>query len=256
MLQEYLTKIGLNDKESRIYEALCALGSQPASVLARRLSLDRVVTYKHLKKMAEQGLLKVSIRDSVQCFSVTGGEGIHAWLQEQLSGTQTLLEELPLIAKTIAGLKQNESRLPKLEIFEGKSGMQGFFRDMLYEAKQQGVLRIRMLASNTFDERLGNMPLSKFMGGFLSDAAKANVQIDILEASGAVLADHIRRVLPSGFNPDTLPASRGATNVFLVGAALYLASYEDVQLGLKIRQEGMSQIFHFFFDMLGRMADK
>lgn len=55
MLQEFFHRIGLGEKEQTLYMALAELGVQPASALARRIGLDRVVTYKHLKRMAEIG---------------------------------------------------------------------------------------------------------------------------------------------------------------------------------------------------------
>ena len=65
MLAEYLAKIGFSDKECALYQVLAEVGVQPASVIARRSNLDRVTAYKHLKRLAAKGLVKVYSRSGI-----------------------------------------------------------------------------------------------------------------------------------------------------------------------------------------------
>ncbi|MBP7114511.1 MAG: hypothetical protein KBA40_03595 [Candidatus Peribacteraceae bacterium] len=252
MLANYLAKLGLNEKEQAIYLMLASMGVQPASIVARRLTQDRVVTYKHLKKLESMGLVKVFIRDGIQCFGITGAEGIESHLEDRNQTVAELADLIPDIATELKTLTRGEGFVPTLQVFQGKSGIKSLFRDLLFEAKSEKLLRIRMMTSNTFDQQMGSVALSKFMGDFFRDAKESNLSIEIIEASGTLLPEYIRRIDPRHFDPDELPASRGATNVFLVGTALYLACYGDSQIGLKIKQEQMSRIFHFFFDAISK----
>ncbi len=254
MLDAYLRKLGLSDKEQAVYQMLATVGVQPASVLAKRLSADRVVTYKHLKKMAEQGLVKIYVRDGIQYFGVTGATGIASFLQEKTAAIDELNADVPAIDSELKRLMQGEGFVPSVEIFEGKSGIKNLFRDLLFEAKKEGIFRIRMLTSNTFDQQMGTVRLSKFMDEFFAEAKKSALAVEILEASGTLLPEYIRRIDPAHFLPEDFPAARGTTNVFLVGTALYVACYGDSQIGLKVKQGQMSQIFHFFFDMVAKLA--
>ncbi|TSC57918.1 MAG: Sugar-specific transcriptional regulator TrmB family, partial [Candidatus Peregrinibacteria bacterium Greene0416_62] len=97
MLKDYLGKLGLTDKEQTIYLTLASIGVQPASIIARRLDLDRVVTYKHLKKLESLGLMKVYIRDGIQYFGVTGAEGIAAHLQDREQSVEELAAQIPAV---------------------------------------------------------------------------------------------------------------------------------------------------------------
>ncbi len=254
MLNDYLQRLGLSQKESRVYIALVTIGMQPASVLARKIGEDRVVTYKYLKKLSSQGLVKVFIRDGVQYFGTTGSEGIASFLNEQSASIYELSASVPDIDTELKKLGRNDGFAPVIQVFEGKAGIKSLFRDLLFEAKKEKVLRIRMLTSNTFEQQMGSVSLTKFMGEFFKDAKKAKLGIEIVEASGTLLPEYIRRIDPQHFDPDEFPAARGATNVFLAGTALYLACYGDSQVGLKIKQEQMSQIFHFFFDVIAKQA--
>ena len=252
MLKEYLGKLGLSDKEQSMYLALAGVGVQPASVIARRLSVDRVVTYKHLKKLELLGLAKVYIRDGIQYFGITGVEGISAHLQDREQSVEELAEQIPAVETELKQIMRGEGFVPTVQVFQGKSGIKALFRDLLFEAKSEGVVRIRMLTSNTFDQQMGSTTLAKFTEEFFKDAQRAKLAIEMLEASGTLIPEYIRRLDPVHFDPHEFPAARGATNVFLVGTALYLACYGDSLIGLKLKQEQMSQIFHFFFDAIGK----
>lgn len=252
MLKEYLGKLGLNDREQSLYLALARVGVQPASVIARRMNEDRVVTYKYLKRLESLGLTKVYIRDGIQYFGITGAEGLKAYLQEREYAITELSSHIPEAEAELKQITRGEGFVPTVQVFQGKSGMKAMFRDLLFEAKHEGVVRIRMMTSNTFDQQMGSTSLAKFTEEFFQDAQKASLAIEMLEASGTLIPEYIRRLDPLHFNPREFPAARGATNVFLVGMTLYLACYGDSLIGLKLKQEQMSQIFHFFFDAIGK----
>lgn len=250
MIDQYLTKIGMNEKEKAIYLTLVEVGVQPASIVARKCKLDRVTTYKNLKKMADKGFVKMYYRDSVQCFGIESFDTLQTYLKERINNFESLIEEFPMAENFLKTLKAEESLIPKLQIFEGESGIKSFFRDLLFEAKEQKLRRICMLTSNTFEERLGEVPLSKFVDEFFSEVQRRKLDLDILEASGTLVPERIRKVSFQDFRPEKFPAARGTTNVFLVGHAVYIACYGSSQIGLKIKQSEISQIFHFLFDFI------
>lgn len=252
MLSDYLLKLGLSPKEKTIYLALASIGVQPASIIARRLELDRVVTYKHLKKLASMNLVKVFVRDGIQYFGITGAEGIEALLNDRAESIGTMKKEMAAVSVALRNMSRGEGFDPTLQTFQGKSGIKSLFRDLLFEAKKESVLRIRVLTSNTFDQQMGAIDLSVFMKDFFVDAGSSGISLEILEAAGTLIPEYIRRIDPKHFYPEDFPASRGATSVFLVGTALYVASYGDSPIGLKMKHTETSQIFHFFFDVISR----
>jgi sugar-specific transcriptional regulator TrmB len=251
-LTQYLREIGLQEKEQAVYLALAELGMQPASVLARHCGLDRVSTYRYAKRLADLELAKVFVRDGVQYFAPAWGEGIEAHLRDRMGTYERMMKEVADVDRELRGLSHGETAVPKLQIFEGKAGLKSLFRDIIAEAREQKILRMRMLTSNTFDQQLGNVPLSRFMKEFFDQLRERSLDMEIIEASGTLLPEYIRRIAAADFHLDTLPAARGATSIFLVGDAVYLACYGDTQIGLKIKQPQMSGIFHFLLDALSK----
>lgn len=255
MIQQYLQRIGLDEKEQAIYLVLARIGIAPASVIARKCSLDRVTTYKHLKKMADSSLVKIYYERSIQCFGIESFENLESYLKEKAAGFQSLIEQFPTAANVLKSLKSEGQLIPKLQIFEGESGIKSCFRDLLFEAREQNIKQIRMLTSNTFEEKLGDVPLSKFVRNLFQDIRKQGIDMQIYEASGTLIPERLRNINFDKLNPSRLPASRGATNIFIVGQVVFLTCYRDSQIGLKIKHAEISQIFHFMFDLVGRQVE-
>lgn len=255
MIKPFLQNIGLSDKEIQLYLALAELGMQPASAVARYCALDRIAAYKLLKRMAQQGFLTVHIQSGTQAFGVAPVEAIVAAIEKKKADCDVLLKDVPEVEKFLSGFGHGQQTVPRLEVFEGPAGIRRLLRDVLFEARTQGIPQIRMLTSNTFEQKLGNVSLEEFIGEFFLDAKTSGVSVDIIEASGTLLLERLRHIPFAKFDPKLFPASRGAANVFLIGSAFYVASYQDVPIGLKVKQEAMSQVFHFFFDVLGKNVE-
>ena len=252
MLKQYLEKIGLNDKEQAIYITLAGIGIQPASVIARKCKLDRVTTYKNLKKMADQGFVKIYSENGIQCFGIESFDNLNHFLKEKLNSYSELVQEFPIAENLLKSLKAESSLVPKLQIFEGETGIKNLFKDLLFELKSEGIRQVRIITSNTFEERLGDVPLSRFVHEFYDEIKKRKIDTQIFEAAGNLIPEHLNSVSIEKFDPTKLPAAQGTTNIFLAGHALYIACYKDTQIGLKVKQTEMSQIFHFLFDFIAK----
>lgn len=172
-----------------------------------------------------------------------------------MSGYNGLLGQFPTAVNLLKALQGKGQMIPKLQMFEGEAGLKSCFRDLIFEIRNQDLRQIRMLTSNTFDERLGDASLSKFVRQLFADIRKHKIDVEMFEASGTLLPERIRAVPFDTVNPDKLPAARGATNIFLVGQSVYITCYKHSQIGLKITHGEISQVFHFLFDMMGRKAE-
>lgn len=256
MLNTYLSKLGLTEKEVAIYTALNVLGIQPASVIAKHCKLDRVTTYKNLKKLNNRGFVKMYSRGNVQCFGVGEITALHSMLQEKLESTRELLNEFDTVSQILKSLQSTIQLVPQIQIFEGETGIKNFFRDILFEIQDGNLKQVRMFTSNTFEERLGEIPLSKFIKEFFREIKKSRVDLEIFEAVGGFIPECVRKVSFTEFDPEKRPAARGTTNIFLVGSVVFIACYKTSQIGLKIKQSEISQIFHFLFDVMrGNVRD-
>jgi len=250
MLSEYLSKIGFNEKQIKIYLTLAEFGSKPASIIAKKCGFDRVTTYKNAKKLVSQGFLKIYYKNGIQCFGIESFNNLKTYINEKKEHYKELSDEFNTINNVLKSLKKEENLIPRLEVFEGKAGIKRFFRDLLFELKSENVSQVRMLTSNTFQERLGKVELSKFISEFYNELQKEKIDLEIFEASGNLIPERLTKIIEKDFDLRKLPAARGTTHIFIAGYSVYLACYKDSQIGLKIKQNEISQMFHFIFDIL------
>lgn len=254
MIKDYLSQLGFTDKEQSLYLALAELGVQPASVVAQKCSLDRVTAYKNLKKLVTRGFVKTYYQNGIQTFGIESFGALETAVKDKLDSFSELKKEFPLIEGVLKSIQQKEQAVPQLQVFQGETGIKNLFKDMLYEIQDEKIGQLRMIASNTFDERLANIPLTRFVSDFFTEIKNRKVDIEIFEASGNLIPEHLAHIETQNFDPQKLPAARGTTNIFLVGTALYVACYKTNQVGIKIKQPEIGQIFHFLFDVIGRAA--
>jgi len=254
MLKDYLLQLGFTDKECLIYTTLAEIGIQPASTIAKRCKLDRVTTYKNLKRLADRDFVKTYYRNGIQSFGIESFANIQSYLAEKKEKFDDLIDEFPQVENLLKSMKGSTDVIPKLQIFEGEAGIKRFFRDILFEMKKEGIRQIRMLTSNTFDEQLGNVSLSVYIEDFFEKVKEQNYDLEIFEASGTLIPERLQKVSAKDFDPHKLPAARGTTNIFIAGSSVYIAYYKESQIGLKIKQSEVSQIFHFIFDFMAKTS--
>jgi len=252
MLSDYLKTLGLTEKETRIVLALAELGIQPASAVARRTGLDRVTAYKNLHKLADLGFVRIYFRDAVQCFGLESMEVIEGKLRDRSELAKGLLEKFPTAAQLLKSLGGQGGSVPELEMFEGASGLKSLFRDLLFELKIQQIKQLRVLTSNTYEERIDDPELPGILKSFFRDLQQHNLHIEYFEATGGMVPERLRNLGESKPIEEMLRA-QGTTNVFVAGSAVYLASYRGSKIGLKLKHHDLSQIFHFLFDVLGKV---
>jgi hypothetical protein len=252
MIDQYLKDLGLTEKEQRIYLALAELGVQPASIVARHCKLDRVTTYKHLKKLSQDGLVKIYYTHAIQHFGLESPDAIERLLHDREESVKKMLESFPTIARQLEAVSGGKQVFPRVQVFEGLSGIKSCFRDLLHELATQGVRQVRMLSMNIFSEHLASVPLSKFISEFLVSVRRDGIDMDVLEATGALIPERMERRSVEDLDPGKLPAAGGATHIFLAGSAVYLLTFRETQIGLKIKQQEMAQVFHFLFDIVGK----
>jgi len=251
MIDKYLSKLGFSEKEVLIYLALAEIGTNPASIIAKKCNLDRITTYKNAKNLADRGFIRIYYDNGIQMFGIDDFDRLKKYAEENANMYKKISDEYDTISGILKSFKVEEDIIPRLEIFEGDSGIKRFFRDIIFELKSNDVKQLRMLTSNTFQERLGDVELSKFISEFYKELNTAKIDVEIYEASGNLIPERLNKITSSdNFDLRKLPATRGTTHIFIAGHAVYLACYKNSQIGLKIKQNEISQMFHFIFDML------
>lgn len=253
-IRRFFQDLGLDKKEIDVLMSVLRLGVQPASVIAKHARVDRTTTYRILKKLTEKKMLVEAKQHGVTVFYLKKVSDIQRYIQHQKRQLDYLEEEFEYFSPQLSSIRSSVQILPRIQIYEGADRLEHFYHDIVERAVEQKLLLIRILGSNTFSQKLEQ----KELGGVMKDFAKAlkahAIESDVLIAQGNLTREWLTH-LGSFSTMANLPAAGGATNVILVGDSVFMVSFRDFPVGVRIDHPDMAQTMHFLFDV-GRGSSK
>lgn len=250
-LVSFFSALGLDEKETLVMTSVLTLGVQPASVIAKHTKLDRTTTYRILKSLTEKKLLSQSSRKGTTVFYNEKTSTIKEYLKKEQARLANLEEVFDEIAPELESLTVGSQPVPKISHYEGFDRLPHLFEDVIRRAKEQNLLCIRILGSNTFSQKLEQRELGDVIGNFAQSMTEHNLNADILVAQGTLTREWVTR-MSSLEDMATLPAAGGATTIILVGETVFIVSFRDIPLGVRLDQPDIAQTMHFLFDQIGR----
>lgn len=135
MLKSLLQNIGLSDKDAEVYLACLELGTQPASVIAKKANLKRPTTYLILESLVRRGLMSEYSGSSVKFFTPVSPDNLLNFVERkkrELSQHQHELEEfLPHFHSLANPMSVN----PKVRFFEGLEGVERAMNETLLSSE-------------------------------------------------------------------------------------------------------------------------
>ena len=123
MIESPLKFLGLSDEEIKIYLVLLKFGTSNVAQISRLTKIPRITCYYHLEKLLKKGLVSESQKSKIKQFSAENPKVFLNREKERLNVVQELIPEL--LAITTAS-----PRRPRIQLFEGKSGIKNIFESM------------------------------------------------------------------------------------------------------------------------------
>jgi sugar-specific transcriptional regulator TrmB len=124
-----LKKIGLTEKETKVYLANLRLGSSTANTIADRANVIRTTTYDVLKSLIDQGLISYFIKSGVKYFEAVTPNKILYLLDEKKKAIESVLPDLNK-------MKESITEKPTAQVYEGIDGLKTIMEDMLKTGKE------------------------------------------------------------------------------------------------------------------------
>ena len=122
--KEKLRKAGLTGNESTIYLELLKQGELSANELAKKIGMDRTMTYTVLNNLIQKGIISYVIKSNKKFFKAENPENLLNSLKEKESFIKDLIHQL----KKIQQIKDTPY---KINIYEGKEGIRTFLKLMV-----------------------------------------------------------------------------------------------------------------------------
>lgn len=248
LIEDFLEKLGLDSKETNVLLSVIRLGTQPTSIIAKHSKLDRTTTHRILTKLSKKKILAQSKRRGTTVFYLERISDIQRHIEQRKKKLESLEEEFQQLSPQLKAMQSGFQTLPKIQIYEGQDKLENFYRDIVDRALEQKLLLIRILGSNTFSQLLEQKELGDTIKTFEKDLNKNAIETDILIAQGNLTREWLTH-LDSFKEMANLPAAGGATNVILVGESVFMVSFRDFPVGIRIDHPDIAQTMHFLFDI-------
>lgn len=114
--EKNLEKAGLAGNESKIYLELLKKGSLSANEIAKRIGMDRTLTYTVLNNLIAKGLVNYIIKENKKFFDATSPENLLNPIKEKEAFIKDLIPLLKNIEKT-------KETVQEVNIYVGKEGL-------------------------------------------------------------------------------------------------------------------------------------
>ena len=137
-ISQALKEFGLSKQESDLYLTLVKMpGAQPASILARKMHMNRTTAYKMLMNLARLRLVTKTMKHGITCFFAENPENrLKSMVEEREHKlgevNKAILDALPSL--TIQE-DMHEADLPKIRYYEGIEGLKQIYEEVLKEGK-------------------------------------------------------------------------------------------------------------------------
>lgn len=139
-----LKKIGLNDKEIKVYLTLLEYGAISVRGLADITDLNRGTVYDILKKLQDQGLVSYYHQKTKQQFVAEAPEQLLSLIRDRETELKQAKGRVEQLLPELKSLQDKDGNKPVTKFYEGKSGVMHILKDVLssvnkYEEKEYFV---------------------------------------------------------------------------------------------------------------------
>ena len=122
-IHDALERAGLNDKEATIYLMLLKLGTAPASTLGDRTDIPRSTAQFICQQLLKAKLVTKTEKGNTYLYTPEPPEKILYQVRRDRDDLEQTEQQLERVMGALKGMINPEARLPKVQFFEGKSGI-------------------------------------------------------------------------------------------------------------------------------------
>lgn len=131
---DILLKLGLSDKEAKVYLAALKLGSAPAAKIAETAEINRPITYVVLEKLASMGLITIFDKDKVQYFTAEDPQQLFRMAESEKQSLEARVEELKTKLPEFSALYARADR-PRVLLYDSTESADDYFYSRIEEGE-------------------------------------------------------------------------------------------------------------------------
>lgn len=256
MLKTLLQKIGLSEKDSQVYLACLELGTQPASVIARKAGLKRPTTYLILEELLKKGLVSEYTGSNVKYFTAVSPEYLLNYVEKQRRELTSHQRELEQFLPQFISLSNPYSLNPKVRFYEGMAGIEKVMNDTLTSTE-------KLRCYSTMDAWFARPDTKEYIMWYSKQRAEKKIPIHSINTDTPVSRKYIEQDYPaervdnelSHFRwlPKDIQVFSNEINIYDNKVSIACLGKNEL-LGIIIESESIAQTQKSIFEVAWRSA--
>jgi len=244
MIEKALQKLGLREKEIKVYLALLNLGSAPVRKIAQEAGINRGTAYDILKELVKVGLAGYYEKKTHKYFTPEDPAKIVGILQERKNEIAKTENELDKIIPDLQSLYSKISQRPFVKYYEGFLGAKEILKDVLNTVSKLEDKEYFVYSAESIREYL-----YKSFRNFSEERIKKGIEVKViaLGKGGELRGKDERKWLD---NIDEV-----APNYIIIygnKAAFISIGQNDEPVGIIVEDEATSKMQRIIFDSIWR----
>lgn len=130
-LELELKKLGLSDKEAKVYLALLEIGEGPVQEIAQKAGVNRATTYVILDSLMKQGMVSTVEKGKKTYYAAESPRALLRLFRLQEKEIQEKEAEFKRVLPELEGIHNLSGEKPRVRYFEGKEGLRAMQEDFL-----------------------------------------------------------------------------------------------------------------------------
>lgn len=145
MLSKELQKIGLSEKEAKVYLASLELGETVIQRIAAKSGISRTTIYDILESLKKKGLVSTIKKNKKLFYYAEAPDSLEQDLEEKQHILKKAMPELMAMANLV-------DRKPKIKFYEGLEGIKEVYMDTLHFVEAEALFWVAEESFYEFDK--------------------------------------------------------------------------------------------------------
>ena len=252
MLEKLLEKLGLSEKESKVYLAILELGKDSVQNIAVKADIARPTTYVILEKLLNFGLVSTIDEGKKTFFMAENPKELEKLLEEQKRDIEERRKELDQNLSQLMAIYNASEHKPTVRYYEGIEGLLALERFSSSKQTKQQEKEILNIVSVEAIEKMFPKERTKALGERINQNIKARVIYT--RSQGPFSEEENKRDLREGIHLplDTLSKNVGIT-IFPNAIKIFVFN-EQYPHGILIEDEDIANNFKKIFELAWKGA--
>ena len=126
-LIKFLSNLGLNFEQSKIYLTLMENGGQTILQVSRNSKISRTNVYRHTEELKKRGLVEEISKDDKKILLAVGADRLELLIKEEESKVEFLKKVLPELSKFLTTTSSVSQPGVRVTLYQGQDGLNQLF---------------------------------------------------------------------------------------------------------------------------------